>query len=450
LIGIEESLNQKGREMRISFRKKWLWLVGMVLIASRLFAQGKVVPPPKTEAEIKEMMKITYNQHIMPEGADPKTLEHLLEVGQVLIFYDHPLMVPWLSVGGILINAPVEQVFAVVSDFTHYKDFVPFTHSAEVEKFAENFKRVSFHLKVDMFFLRYGVDYGVYHYDRPPYRTDWSFAWGEFDRNIGFWELIPSSDGKRTMAFYSNYSEPRSALLKKIYAQDPLLEITTNISASIMVTRAVKAETEKRFKASGGVLPPVVKPRPVFDVLAEDPATMDRFLQKGRLLVLEDGPTVYVTAGALVDAPQNKAWMTVTDFLRYPEFAPGTKKVEYLGAGRNGPMYHWEVVTNLGFLEYAYNYDAEFVLTPQESVRWNSKGEMSAGARGFWKFIPAGSRTLVFTGTTADLRAMGRIPRYALSKQPTLEHGIMASQSLLNINALKKRIEKNAKTCQGN
>jgi len=429
-----------GRRLR-----KWLGAVPLFLSSLLLASELKQVPAPRNEAEIKKMMRITHDQHILPEGADPLLLEHLAELGEVIVYYDHPPVVPWMSAAGILINAPAEQVFEVVGDFEHYKDYVPFTESAEVQKLADNLYNVSFHLKVTMSFLRYRMDYGVYHYHRPPYRTDWALSWGEFNINVGFWELVPTADGKRTMAFYSVYSEPRSALLKTIYGRDPSLELMTNVSTATMICRAVKKESEKRFAAKGGNPACAAKARPIFEVLAEDQVSMRKFLERGKLMVLEDGPPVYITAGALVPASRSSCWQVITDFLDYPRFVPGTRKVEFIGDGPKGPRYHWEVATDMVFLEYKYSYNPEFVMKPQQSIRWDPDPESEVAVSGFWRLLDEGAKTLAFSGSTANIRAMGAIPRYVLAKEPTLEHAIMVSQSLVTLNAIKAEIEKRNK-----
>lgn len=97
------------------------------------------------------------------------------------------------------------------------------------------------------------------------------------------------------------------------------------------------------------------------------------------------------------------------------------------------------------FLTYGYSYNPEFILNPKDSLQWTPGVQDNARVNGFWRLINMGAKSLLFYGTTADIRAMGRIPRYALSKEPTLEHAILGSQALINISAIKKEIEKRAK-----
>jgi len=427
------------------FRKKWVWILAGFLVSAHLPAQGTRVPTPKTEAEIREMMKITYNQNILPPGARKETLEGLLELGQVIVFYDHPPVVPWMSAAGIMVNAPAETVFNTLTDYPHYSGFIPMTKGATKEKVGPNLYNVSYDIQVNMVFFKYGMQYGVYHYDRPPFRTDWSHSWGEFNINVGFWELIPTADGTRTMAFYSVHSEPRGKFLNMLYSREPVLEVMTNVMTATMVTRAVKSEAEKRYRAGGGKCPAGKKGRKIFDLLAEDPASMKKFLERGKLLVLEDGPTVYVTSGTITPVSRDQAWRVITDFQEYPRFMPAVKKVEFLEKGEKGPRYFWEIAIDLMVLNYSYNYQAEYVMKPPESITWNMTQENAQSVTGFWRLVESEDKTLLFNGSTADLRKMGAILSYALKVEPTLEHAILGCQSLVNISTLKSEIEKQAK-----
>jgi len=435
----------KGKTMKRKFKIGWmLWAIAL-LPAGTLRAQEGLVLAPKSDAALREAMKITYNQHILPEGARPEMLQNLMDRGQVIVFYDHPPVVPWMSAAGITVNAPPELVFATVSDFDHYNTFVPMTEAAQAKKAGDNLYQVDYKINVKMAFIKYTQDYGVYHYHRPPDRTDWCHAWGDFNINVGFWELIPTSDG-RTMAFYSVYSEPRSKFLQLIFKRVPLVETMINVSTAVMVTRAAKHEAEKRYQAAGGKVLPAKKARPVFELLTEDSQSLRKFLDRGKLLVLEDGPTVYVTAGALVPAAAEQAWSVIADFPKYPEFMPGVKKVETLGANAQGPRYHWEIAMDLALFDYSYNYDADYVMHKPEYMTWVMHQEGSQPAPGFWKLIENENKTLIFLGTTADLRQMGMILSYAIKTEPTLEHALLGCQALVTLNNLKDRI---GKVCAG-
>ena len=418
---------------------------GLLLFSSLAFSsEPEIVPAPKNEKEIKERMHITYNQHILPEGADPGVLEHLLEIGEVIIFYDNPPGIPWLSAAGILIDAPVEVVFQTVTDFDHYPDFVPMTEKTEAKKISDNLYQVDYQLNVRLAIISYKINYGVYHYHRPPYRTDWCYAWGEFGKNLGFYELIPTKDGKRTMCFYSVYSEPRSRFLRAIYSRDPILERLTNVSTATLVMQAIKKEAEKRYCQQGGKILRKEKSahRPILEVLKEDPESLGKILEQGKLLVLEEGPTVYVTAGALVEAPVSQAWEVITDFTSYPEFVSGVKNVEFMGKGEKAPRYRWDIDMDLGIFHYRYSYEAEYEFDPPYFTRWMITRENAGNIEGFWQLQQENHQTLIFNGSTADLRAMSWLLRALLRIEPTFEYALLGCQSLVNISGVKQEIEK--------
>ena len=99
--------------------------MALLFAATESGAAVNRVAPPKNQAELEKMMRVTINQHILVPGADPATLEHLLEIGEVIMFFDHPKEIPWMGAAGMLIDAPCEDVYAVVLGQAHYREFVP-------------------------------------------------------------------------------------------------------------------------------------------------------------------------------------------------------------------------------------------------------------------------------------------------------------------------------------
>jgi len=225
-----------------------------------------------------------------------------------------------------------------------------------------------------------------------------------------------------------------------IYAREPSLEMMTNVSTATMVVQAIRAEAEKRQ----GLKPISQKPlawSEVEKVLGSDPKTLGLLLERGNLLILEPGPTVYMIAGGLINAGIQSAYSVITDFKSYPEFVPGVKKVEYLGKTKSGESYQWDLEFDMVGFSYKQTPQWHYQFSPPSLVSWQIQRPCCGEAEGFWNLIPLENKTIIFNGTTADIRSMGRIPRYALSVEPTLEYASQASQGILVINALKKRIE---------
>jgi len=401
--------------------------------------QAKTIAPPQNEAEVRAMMKITVDQHVLPPGAKAETLEQLLEIGEVILYYDHPRSIPWMSAAGILINAPVEDVYKVVLDHPNYPKFMPMTAGISSKKLFDGLYQEKLSVEVKFSFLKYRLDYGLYSYRRPPTRLDWSLAWGDFDINIGFWELIPTPDRKRTMAFYSIYSTPSGAFMKKIYAGNPWMEMMTNVSAATMICQTIRKETEKRqgFSRPPASGQPMVGVQKILD---SDPQTLLLFLERGNMIILAEGPTVYSVVGSMVKAPAQEVYSVITDFKSYPQFVPGVKKVEPVPPAVDH-LYKWELKSAIAFLEYEQTQQWYYEFSPPSFVWWEVSRPCCGPAACFWKIITLEDKTIFFNGSTADIRSMGAIPKYALGVEPTMEHAVLTSQALLLINAVKKRIE---------
>ncbi len=413
----------------------------LILCLSIIVIAGGRVPSPASESELQEVFKVTWDQEVLPEGAEASTLASLLAKGQVVLMNDDPPGgVPWTTAAGVMVDAPVEKVFNTVTDFESCPDVVPMTDGAVVEPVSgmDNLYEVTFN--VELLFSWLSVEYSVYHYHRPPYRTDWAHASGEFEINSGFWSTIPADENKRTMAFYSVYSLPRQKELKKLYAREPTMELMTNVCTATMVVRAMKEEAEKRYGKEMGLLK---EPRSVEKILEDDPRSLRILSEKGKILVLEEGPTVYVTAGTLVDAPCERAFSVISDFGTYDEYLPGMRESEIVKQGDKGPVVYSVLNIKLWELNLKSKKETEYHLDPPERISWTIERGRGGPVEGYWRFVPQGNDTkcLIFNGTTEDIRSMSLMSRAALRMVPTLEHGVLGSMCTAGMDAFKKRIE---------
>jgi len=434
--------------MNPSLKRPLVLALVLVAFGRNARADTAAAAPPQDEAGIAKMMKVTWSQEVLPAGARAETLRELLERGQEILINDHPPASPWLSAAGILVDAPAEVVFKVFSDFAKFPEFMPMTEQAVPTVVGPNLVDVVFTVNIKFTFLSYRITYSCYHYNRPDlFRTDWCHHTGEFRVNSGFYQALPVDNGRRAMLFYSVYSVPTSSFARSIYAREPMLEMMTNVSAATVVVRKLKERAEEVYRQSPGYAPLPAHPpaKPIQDILLNDPQTLKLLAQQGKVLVLEDGPTVYVTAGTVVPAPAEKAFDLVARFEDAPRYIPGVRRVEFRGQGPSGPRYFWTVEMNLVFLTYKYQYTLEYQMHRPREMDWMIPGPAGA-VPGFWRFIPLedGQSCLIFNGSTADIRAMGWLPRYILKVQPSLEYALIGSQGAIAINATKDYIQKPA------
>ncbi|HUT53157.1 MAG TPA: SRPBCC family protein [bacterium] len=425
------------KKKRIVLAAVFLWVL---LSAGVAHNEPVRVAPPKDMAALKKMMALTWDMNVLPAGASARTLERLLTKGEVVIMNDNPVKgVPWMAVAGVLVDAPQETVFGTATDFDYYPEMVPMTGKAHAEPVAGMPELYEVNFGIELLFSWLSIDYSVYHFHRPPHRTDWAHASGEFDVNSGFWQFLPTEDGRHTMTFYSVYSLPRQSAIRALYRDEPALELMTNVATATMVVRAIKAEAEKRY---GRKLPPLTEKAPVEKILTDDPETLRLLAERGKVLVLEPGPTVYATAGIVVDAPVETAYKVITDFQKYQSFIPGVKKVEMRGQGAKGPKVYQEYSVKLFAFNLSVNDELEYTLEPPNRMTWMIPRENGGEIMGFWRLIPLENNTkcLMFNGSTEDIRSMGFIPSTAIKLEPTLEYGLIAAQVIAGMDAFKKRI----------
>lgn len=103
----------------------------------------------------------------------------------------------------ITINTPAEHLFATITDYESYPDFIPETLGVEVLKRTKkkDGSRVS-EVKFDIKVIKQ-VDYTLRLTEEPNEKVSWELVEGRiFKTNNGSWELKPAGKGK-TEATYS-------------------------------------------------------------------------------------------------------------------------------------------------------------------------------------------------------------------------------------------------------
>ena len=98
----------------------------------------------------------------------------------------------------IVIDAPLDKVFATISDYEHYPEFL--SECKEVKTSGRKGNQVDVHYKVDvMKTIRYTLRMN----EAPPNKVAWTFVEGEFMKdNQGSW-LLEDAGGGKTKATYT-------------------------------------------------------------------------------------------------------------------------------------------------------------------------------------------------------------------------------------------------------
>jgi coenzyme Q-binding protein COQ10 len=98
----------------------------------------------------------------------------------------------------VVINAPVEKVFDVITQYEKYGEFL--SEVKEVRTSGRQGNEVNVHYKVDVVKT---IKYTIRAKEERPTRMSWTFVEGEFMKdNKGHWLLEPAGEGK-TRATYT-------------------------------------------------------------------------------------------------------------------------------------------------------------------------------------------------------------------------------------------------------
>ena len=92
----------------------------------------------------------------------------------------------------IIINAPIEKVFDVITQYEKYAEFL--SEVKEVRTSNRQGNEVNVHYKVDVMKT---IKYTIRVKEERPTRMSWTFVEGEFMKdNKGSWVLEPAGEGK--------------------------------------------------------------------------------------------------------------------------------------------------------------------------------------------------------------------------------------------------------------
>jgi len=395
--------------------------------------------------EMPEVMGATWKEDVIG-NADPSDILALLKRGQLVIIDEHTTETKWLVSGGILVNARPQTCFSVITDMENYDKFMPMTENARATELGPDIVRLDLTLKLKIVrgIPPIPIDYAVLHYHRPPLRSDWTHYSGRFERNDGFYQFVPV-EGDRTMAFYTLYSLPRFPMAASLFKKDPNLELTMNMSTAVMVTRALKERAEK-IEGREPFLPGD-KEGSVLETLAEDPGTVKLLLERGGLILIEDGPPVYVTTAVAVDASEGRAFGALTRFEEYPCYQSQVKKAETLEKSPDSARAKFRVVLDYAILNIPLQYELSYTIHPPESIEYEWAAGDVPGQKGNWSLfrLPESGQTLLILRQTEDLKSlpglMGKGLKMSIRSQPSLEPAILGGQALLTARNMREFLD---------
>jgi ribosome-associated toxin RatA of RatAB toxin-antitoxin module len=139
----------------------------------------------------------------------------------------------------IVISAPPEKVFAVITDYEKYPEFLPEVKKVKVEFGAGNVKEVSYTVDVKAKVITYTLK----HTARPPDELAWTMVRGEMMKgNDGAWILKPVPEGtEATYKIDLKLGALVPSMVERMLAEQSLPGLLANFKKRIESLNAGKA-----------------------------------------------------------------------------------------------------------------------------------------------------------------------------------------------------------------
>jgi ribosome-associated toxin RatA of RatAB toxin-antitoxin module len=140
------------------------------------------------------------------------------------------------------IDAPVEKVWQVVTDYKDYKTFMPKVVDSQVVGQDATYVDVKFEIEVP------GVNtkYVMRHYLHPDTHTvEMNWMKGDLKGSRWILHLEPTADGK-TLLSYAGASQNFSAILEDLEDSQQTITVGVNVSSALTVVKALKARAEQK------------------------------------------------------------------------------------------------------------------------------------------------------------------------------------------------------------
>lgn len=151
------------------------------------------------------------------------------------------------ATAAVLIEAPREEVWEVITDYGGLSDLFPDMERSTVLEAKGDRANVELRFKVGYGIL--GVRFGyTLQFRKTPDRfaIDFKMVEGDVKDAYGAWRLLPAGGGKSTIGIYNVYMDVSSMgrIVGLLLRGRPSAEMMINAAGSVMVVRAVKSRCE--------------------------------------------------------------------------------------------------------------------------------------------------------------------------------------------------------------
>jgi ribosome-associated toxin RatA of RatAB toxin-antitoxin module len=215
-----------------------LTMMALVILCFSLKAEAPLVMP--AEAHMDYSFK----------GLDDATMKTLLSEGSLIIVRQNPDLTLINVTSGQLVDAPLDTVYSVLSDYDRYDKFMPQASAEKVIK-TQGDDIVVTEQTIELKIWRLPsitTTSQIAHKHIPPDKQRFWHVEGPLVGTYGGWDLVEIGD--QTMVFYTLYSNLTELKwgIGSIFESEPDFMAGINVTTAMMVTKAVKEECERKAK----------------------------------------------------------------------------------------------------------------------------------------------------------------------------------------------------------
>ena len=195
------------------------------------------------------MSRPDFQTPIEGKELDKQTVSELLEKGHVLSIQENQSHKLEMVTGGMVVDAPKDQVFRVLTDYESFSDFMPSTTYCKVVNRTEDYIDIVFRLELKVAVIKIKTEYTNRHWLVSDSEIRFALLQtngSKLKDSYGAWQLYELDGGKKTAVFYSNYADigNLSWVLKKAFEVEPSLDMSIQASSAVMVLKAIKMRVE--------------------------------------------------------------------------------------------------------------------------------------------------------------------------------------------------------------
>lgn len=420
--------------MRLHRPMGFLFMWSLVLLASSAQARE----PEGIFPEIRETF-------------DPKELAPILENATVVIFHEEEGRPTFLT-GILLIHAPFEKVWSVVTDYPKYSEFVPnVVHIKVLERHPDQRSQDSEYMTG---FKAGPIELGIVwtleqHLEkdehtiwaRPAARGEQAFT------EVNYREVYFPVDESRTIMTYTNYANLASfgRLAKLVFQAFPELQVPTLVSVGTLFPESIK----ERCEGSRIIVEPKNIPHDQVRVPPplENGGALEGLLKRFKKIVLSRYPDSsgirFFTSLALVDAPPDRARTVVTDFKNYPAVFKVIERARKLRGDAKAFtvefLAKYKIVLPLTFeytLDYLWNDEQTRLSYSLNRLREHTV----EGDWGAWDFQELDGKTLLSYTSFTDLRSGGFLLKALMDNIAGFGTGFRVGMSSMQMQAVVKAV----------